>query len=104
MIVKRNFNPLRVWGYIRLPVTVLAVWATGVWAAYHYLEWRFLAQSLAPVTLLGSALAIFLAFRNNTAYARWWEARTAWAGIQTACRVLPAENVMHKLHKVQLAV
>ena len=29
----------------------------------------------APVTLLGIAISIFLGFRNNACYDRWWEAR-----------------------------
>jgi len=31
-----------------------------------------------PVTILGTALAIFLGFKNNEAYGRWWEARIIW--------------------------
>ncbi|MAQ15697.1 MAG: hypothetical protein CMN30_12995 [Sandaracinus sp.] len=30
---------------------------------------------------LGSALAIFLGFRNNFAYDRWWEARKIWGAL-----------------------
>jgi putative membrane protein len=37
--------------------------------------------------ILGSALAIFIAFRNNSAYSRWWEARTLWGGIINSSRV-----------------
>ena len=33
------------------------------------------------VTTLGTALAIFLGFRNAAAYDRWWEARKIWGGI-----------------------
>jgi len=32
----------------------------------------------APFTLLGIALSVFLAFRNNAAYERWWEGRKLW--------------------------
>lgn len=38
--------------------------------------------------IMGSALAIFIAFRNNSAYSRWWEARTLWSGIVNSSRVL----------------
>ncbi|WP_437223766.1 bestrophin family protein [Planctomicrobium sp. SH661] len=31
-----------------------------------------------PVTILATALAIFLGFKNNEAYGRWWEARKIW--------------------------
>ncbi|MGI4831653.1 MAG: bestrophin family protein [Janthinobacterium lividum] len=35
----------------------------------------FKSFSPAPFTLLGIALSIFLGFRNNVSYDRWWEAR-----------------------------
>lgn len=34
--------------------------------------------SLAPFTILGIALSLFLGFRNQAAYDRWWEARKLW--------------------------
>lgn len=33
---------------------------------------------LTPFTLLGISLSIFLGFRNNACYDRWWEARKLW--------------------------
>ncbi len=36
------------------------------------------AYGIAPFTVLGVALSIFLGFRNNSAYDRWWEARKLW--------------------------
>jgi putative membrane protein len=44
-------------------------WAAGRWAGV------FKAFGPAPFTLLGIALSIFLGFRNNVSYERWWEAR-----------------------------
>lgn len=38
------------------------------------------------VGTLSTALAIFLAFRNNSAYARWWEARKIWGGVVNISR------------------
>ena len=34
--------------------------------------------SVAPFTLLGLVLSIFLSFRNNACFDRWWEARKLW--------------------------
>ncbi|NNC84157.1 MAG: hydrogenase [Flavobacteriales bacterium] len=33
------------------------------------------------VSIFGVALAIILAFKNGSAYSRWWEARQIWGGI-----------------------
>lgn len=35
----------------------------------------------AAVSALGGALAIFLSFRNSSAYGRWWEARKIWGAL-----------------------
>lgn len=40
------------------------------------------------VATLATALAIFLAFRNNSAYDRWWEARRIWGGIVNISRTI----------------
>lgn len=45
----------------------------------HDSNWIVLPEfSIAPFALLGIALSIFLGFRNNAAYDRWWEARKLW--------------------------
>ena len=38
----------------------------------------FRGFSPAPLTLVGLALSIFLGFRNNSCYERWWEGRRQW--------------------------
>ena len=42
--------------------------------------------SLAAVGLVVTSLSIFLVFRVNEAYARWWEARTLWGQLVNASR------------------
>ena len=58
-----------------------------VWLAYYTTESTAIALIFTPIGILGSALAIFVAFRNNSAYGRWWEARTLWGGIVNSSRV-----------------
>ncbi|MGI9318033.1 MAG: bestrophin family protein [bacterium] len=43
--------------------------------------------SYAVVGLLASSISIFLAFRVNESYARWWEARSCWENIKVGSRV-----------------
>jgi ion channel-forming bestrophin family protein len=47
----------------------------------------------APLTLLGLTLAIFLSFRNNVAYQRWWEGRTLWGDLIIATRNLTRQTM-----------
>ncbi|GAB5538694.1 MAG: bestrophin family ion channel [Salibacteraceae bacterium] len=48
---------------------------------YHVLGIEQVALPIAPVSIVGVAIAIFLGFRNSSAYDRWWEARKIWGGI-----------------------
>ncbi|WP_028293295.1 bestrophin family protein [Oceanobacter kriegii] len=44
--------------------------------------------SVAPFTLLGVALSLFLGFRNNACYERWWEGRKQWGNMVSDVRSL----------------
>jgi putative membrane protein len=37
--------------------------------------------SIAAMSIFGVALSLFLGFRNNAAYDRWWEARKLWGSL-----------------------
>lgn len=93
MILKNNFSPLKVWGYIKGQMWPIAGWAVMVWAGYSLLGWQWLTLHFTPVGVLGSALAIFVAFRNNAAYSRWWEARTLWGNIVNNSRILARQLI-----------
>lgn len=64
------------------------LWSIAVWFAFYISRATALAINFTPIGVLGSALAIFVAFRNNSAYGRWWEARKLWGGIVNSSRVL----------------
>lgn len=42
-------------------------------------------------TVFGIGLSLFLGFRNNAAYDRWWEARKLWGGLLADLRSLARE-------------
>lgn len=52
----------------------LLVWADRHLATFPEIE-------ATPFTVFGVALSLFLGFRNNAAYDRWWEARKLWGGL-----------------------
>ena len=87
MIVKRNFNPWRVLYYVRFEMLAASAMAMLVWLVHQAGATQF-GLPFSVAAILGSALAIFIAFRNNSAYGRWWEARTLWGGIVNSSRVL----------------
>ncbi|MHA7772843.1 bestrophin family protein [Roseibium sp. M-1] len=48
--------------------------------------------SLAATGVFGIALSLFLGFRNNAAYERWWEARKLWGQLVADMRSLGRET------------
>ena len=72
--------------YVGRPLAFLLAWdvlVTLFWYLTH-VDWPGEVPAL-PVTLLGSAIAILLSFRNTAAYARWWEARFFFASAGVCC-------------------
>lgn len=75
---------------IRLSRILKITWKTDLLvlvscvAAYFanvYFISKFFTLPAVIATVVGTALAFFIGFNNNQAYARWWEARIVWGAI-----------------------
>lgn len=90
---KRSWLETVVVGGLALPhiwTRTLAVTAISIVVTVVYEEIPALHYSLTPTpfTLIGLPLGIFLGFRNNTAYDRFWEGRKLWGGLVNTTRSL----------------
>lgn len=86
MIVRDHLPFKRIWPLVAKRLALLFVFDLTVALLYKLAGWDFLALSGLPLTTMGSAIGIFLAFRTNSAYERWWEARILWGGLVNASR------------------
>ncbi|TCU57872.1 putative membrane protein [Novosphingobium sp. PhB57] len=68
-------------------VTIAAVSCLAVMAAGQRPD-LFSRIGTTPFTLIGIALSIFMSFRNNACYDRWWEGRKLWGSLVIAGRSL----------------
>jgi ion channel-forming bestrophin family protein len=93
MIIRKIFNPINVARYMKWELTVSTVLSVGVYFLYHNQHLEKVSLPFSIAAILGSALAIFLAFRNNNAYNRWWEARTIWGGIINNSRIFARQII-----------
>jgi putative membrane protein len=59
---------------------------------YDYLEWKWVAVPWLPISLIGTATAFFVGFKNNQAYDRNWEARQIWGNITNISRAFSAAS------------
>ena len=90
MYVKRYFN-YRVLYFISWRMILWSLF-TGLLAmfTYLYLEWKWVAIPWLPVSLIGTAVAFYVGFKNNQSYDRVWEARKVWGGIVNLSRAFTA--------------
>lgn len=65
---------------IRKLLAIILISVAVVWFEYRY-PGTIDALPLTPFTLMGLTLSIFLSFRNNACYDRWWEARKQWGAL-----------------------
>ncbi len=66
-------------------VAVLSV--AAVWTEGNLFKHK-VPLNATPFTLVGVALALFLGFRNSSAYDRWWEGRKLWGALVNTMRTL----------------
>ena len=66
---------------------MIALASAVVVAHGQFFHWKVTLTS-GPFSLMGVALAIFLGFRINTSYDRYWEARKQWGSVLVEARNL----------------
>lgn len=81
MIVPQGRQLARMLQYVGRPLLLLVLYDLLIVLAYKVLHWDWIALPHIPLALFGSAIGIIVAFRNQSSYARWWEARTLWGAI-----------------------
>ncbi|KGF79527.1 bestrophin [Massilia sp. JS1662] len=74
----------RIWTHLAVStlLAVIVTWTDGQFG-HHKLHF-----TTTPFTLMGLPLAIFLGFRNNAAYDRYWEGRKQWGELILRSRSL----------------
>jgi len=77
------------WGRL-LVVFVIAV---AVTVAHEHFGLVQFDLTTVPFSLIGLALSIFLGFRNNTSYDRFWEGRKLWGALVNTGRTLTRDSL-----------
>lgn len=88
MILPKGPHLGRMLTYVGMPLVYLFAWDVCVVAVYKVLHWTWIGLSDLPLGLYGSVIGLIVGFRNNTAFARWWEARILWGSIVNNTRSL----------------
>ena len=81
MYVKRRVRLRIIWSFGWMNLVIFTLISSGAVLMYETLNCDWMAIPFLPVSLLGTATAFYLGFKNNSSYDRLWEARRLWGGI-----------------------
>lgn len=81
MIVDHRISILRLLKIIWLRLLLIFLVAAVTILSLVYFDLSKFAIDRSIPQIFGTAIAIFLGFRTNSAYERWWEARRLWGAI-----------------------
>lgn len=82
MLLNRRISTIDFLKTIKVDIILITSYAIVVGILDQY---GFLSKISVPVgitAVLGTAVALLLAFRTNQSYERWWEARIIWGVIK----------------------
>jgi putative membrane protein len=78
--------------YLRPEILFTVCYSSLIYYLYVHHDLTFLAHfDFLPVSYFLTIFSVFLAFRNNSAYSRWWEARQLWGQMVNNSRTLSSK-------------
>ncbi len=86
MFIGRRLPPRMVIMRAMPSVVAALVWAAVVLALYLYSGVQVMRVPFLPIATVGTAVAFYVGFKNNSAYDRFWEGRKIWGGVVNTSR------------------
>ncbi len=86
MFIRKNFGFLGIMAFSGMHLIWITTWVGLVTWLYEYTKWEWLSIPWLPLSLIGTAVAFYIGFKNNQAYDRLWEARKIWGAIINSSR------------------
>lgn len=95
MIVGSNGSifGLLAWQWKKTIIFAVAALLTVI--SFELLEWTWIKLPATPLAVVGGAIGIFVGFRTNSAYARWWEGRKLWGRMINTSRHFSSQVVTY---------
>lgn len=93
MIVRKHLSLNKIVYYLWKPMSITTGLTLAICIGYSHYGLEQLAIPVLPIGILGTALAILLGFRNNSAYDRWWEARRLWGAFVNESRTFARQTL-----------
>ena len=88
MFVGRSLKFSFLWFFGWKNILQATALSTCVYIAYEWLHLRFFDIPFTLVSTVGTAVAFYVGFKNNSAYERLWESRKIWGSIVNVSRTM----------------
>lgn len=87
MLVTKTVSLRGIFSFAGFHLIWLTAWMALVTAIYHYTHWQWMSIPWLPLSVVGTAVAFYVGFKNNQAYDRLWEGRKIWGSIINSSRM-----------------
>jgi ion channel-forming bestrophin family protein len=88
MITKKTLSLSAIYRFTGQHLIWLVPWMLIVTGGYYFTHSKFFTLPWLPLSLIGTAVAFYVGFKNNQSYDRVWEARKIWGAIINNSRML----------------
>ena len=88
MIIRKTLSLKDIFRFAGQHLVWLVPWMLAVTSLYYFTRWSFLSIPWMPLSLVGTAVAFYVGFKNNQSYDRLWEARKIWGAMVNNSRKL----------------
>lgn len=84
---------LLMWQWRKIAIFSLSALVTV--CLFELIGWTWLKLPATPLAVVGGAIGIFVGFRTNSAYDRWWEGRKLWGRMINTSRHICTQIVTY---------
>lgn len=88
MYIKRTIEPCIMWYFSWRPLLFTLILSSAVFAIFHFLNLHTITLPFLPIATVGTAVAFYVGFKNNSSYDRLWESRKIWGELTNLSRAL----------------
>ncbi len=88
MYVKRIIDSDIIFFFSKKTLAWTTLLSTAVFLAFHFLHLRTISIPFLPIATVGTAVAFYVGFKNNSSYDRLWEGRKIWGELTNYSRAL----------------
>lgn len=86
MYTRRRVAFHHFWPFAGRTILFFLLYSGVIVSLYAYFRWPLLTVPFVPVATIGTAVAFYVGFKNNSSYDRLWEGRRIWGSLTNASR------------------